>query len=104
MKDHSYVFFFKALANETRMNIINALKEHKHANVSELCEELDLEQSRVSHNLKCLVFCGFVKNSRDGKNVIYSLNKDAVNPILKVANRHVEKYAKNLRECKVLKY
>ncbi|MEK6946219.1 MAG: metalloregulator ArsR/SmtB family transcription factor [Nanoarchaeota archaeon] len=53
--------FFKAFSNETRLDIINLLKS-KPLTVSEICEKTGFEQSRVSHNLRCLQNCGFVQN------------------------------------------
>ncbi|MHA1970468.1 MAG: ArsR/SmtB family transcription factor, partial [Candidatus Thorarchaeota archaeon] len=44
------VLFFKGLANETRLSLLRTLNKRP-MSVSELCTELDYEQSRVSHNL-----------------------------------------------------
>ena len=98
----AYSFFFKALANETRLAIIEELRSGD-LSVSELVDRLGLEQSRVSHNLRCLAYCGFVSSRRDGKRVIYSLNRDTVLPLLDIAERHVRVYASHLLTCEVLR-
>ncbi len=103
MKDMSYYFFFQALSNRTRLAIIESLRDGP-KNVTELYNELKLEQSRVSHHLRCLKFCGFVSNLQNGKTKVYSLNEETLAPVLKIADEHVEKYARNLRYCEELEY
>ncbi len=98
-----YHLFFQALGNEARMRIILALKKGPKS-VNELTREVGLQQSHVSHHLKCLTFCGFVKNKRDGKKRIYSLNQETVEQLLRIADSHVERFAKQLRTCEALKY
>ena len=102
MKELSYKLFFKALSNKTRFNIIQLLRK-KPKCVTEICNELDFEQSRVSHNLKCLENCGFVEFKWNGKNKIYELNKKHIIPVLKEINKHIETYNKRLESCGVLR-
>ena len=92
---------FKALSNLYRVSILDALRTGP-KNVGEISENLGLEQTVVSHNLKCLTFCGLVNRETVGKTRVYSLNRDTVEPILKVGDRHISRYAYNLRECKTL--
>ncbi len=103
MKPMPYHLFFQALGNEARMRIILDLKKGPKS-VNELTREVGLQQSHVSHHLKCLTFCGFVKNKRDGKKRIYSLNQETVEQLLRIADSHVERFAKHLRTCEALKY
>lgn len=103
MKEVPYHLFFLALANEARMRIIHSLKNGPKS-VNEITSEVGLQQSHVSHHLKCLTFCGFVRNKRDGKRRIYSLNEETVGLLLRIADRHIEKFAKQLRTCEVLEY
>ena len=76
----AYTLFFKALSNRTRMAIIDLLRKGDRT-VLEIVNELELEQSRVSHNLRCLTFCGFVKSRKEGKRRVYSLNRETVEPL-----------------------
>ena len=96
------VLFFKGLANETRLSLLRTLNKRP-MSVSELCAELDYEQSRVSHNLTCLEFCGFVNSERDGKKRIYSLNEETIGPLMGIVDDHIRQYGQNLLQCKVLK-
>ncbi len=70
--------------------------------VSQICEQLGLEQTQVSHNLKCLTFCGLVAAVREGKSRIYSVNDETVDPLLRIVDKHLTKYATNLFSCDVL--
>ena len=102
MIDFSYKLFLKAFSNKTRFEIIKLLRKGpKH--VSDICKELGFEQSRVSHNLKCLVDCGFVNRKWNGKNKVYSLDKKYIVPILNNIDAHIKYYNKRLKTCGVIK-
>ena len=92
---------FNALSNESRVGILNLLRNGP-KNVSEISEALKIEQTMASHNIKCLAFCGLVTSQRLGKTIEYTLNRETVEPILRLADRHISKYAVNLRTCKTL--
>jgi len=95
-----YREFFRALANPTRFAIVQLLRAEPH-NVGQIGEELGLEQSRVSHNLACLLHCGFVEWEWSGKNKVYRLNPD-LGPILTGIEKHLHRYAPALETCGVL--
>jgi len=91
MKCNSYKMFFEVFANETRFKIIDSLSKSPKC-VTDICEDVKEEQSKVSHNLKILTCCNFVVRKIDGRKRIYSLNKDTVQPIIKLVGKHVKKY------------
>ena len=93
--------FFKALANRGRMSIINLL-ETGARNVNQIADDLELDQTLVSHHLRCLSFCGFVASERNGKSRTYSLNKETISPLLRLVDKHLDKFATNLYECETL--
>jgi DNA-binding transcriptional ArsR family regulator len=95
-----YREFFKALSNETRFGIVDLLRSGPH-HVSEIVEKLGVEQSRVSHNLACLLTCGFVLWEWQGKNKVYRLNPDLL-PVLAGIEKHLARYAPALESCGVL--
>jgi predicted transcriptional regulator len=64
-----YREFFRALSNQTRFSIVQLLREKPHY-VNEMVEKLGIEQSRISHNLACLLNCGFVEWEWNGKNKV----------------------------------
>ena len=95
-----YREFFRALANPTRFAVVQLLRAEPH-NVGQIGEKLGLEQSRVSHNLACLLNCGFVEWEWRGKNKVYRLNPD-LGPILTGIEKHLHRYAPALDTCGVL--
>ena len=102
MKLISYKLFFKALSNKTRFEIVQLLRKGP-LDVTSISSELGFEQSRVSHNLKCLEDCGFVSANRNKKNKVYSLDEEHIMPLLDEVEKHIEKYEERLKSCGVLK-
>lgn len=92
------ILLFKALSNEVRLKIIDVLRR-RNMSVTELCEETREYQTKISHELRCLTVCGIVDFERDGKRIIYSLNKKTVLPILEAADKHVEMYEERMKSC-----
>ena len=95
------VFIFKVLSNEVRAAIIEALRKTP-MSVNEICEEISEEQPRVSHELHCLAVCGFVYYKRDGKKMIYELNKDTITPIIEAVDTHAKIFGDKMRGCEML--
>jgi DNA-binding transcriptional ArsR family regulator len=100
LESRLYREFFRALSNQTRFSIVQLLRNKPHY-VNEMVEKLGIEQSRVSHNLACLLNCGFVEWEWNGKNKVYRLNSD-LQPILTGIEKHLAKYAPALDSCKTL--
>jgi DNA-binding transcriptional ArsR family regulator len=94
--------FFSTLANPTRLAIIELLFE-KPMSVNEIVEKLEQEQSMISHNLRPLTRCKLVKRKRDGKNNIYYLNHETIDPILTAVENHAEKFCGNGYNCPLKK-
>ena len=63
---------FKALAEPTRLQILNCLRSGE-LTVSELVEETELGQANVSKHLQLLHGMGFVSRRKDGLFVYYAL-------------------------------
>jgi DNA-binding transcriptional ArsR family regulator len=69
------------------MDIILSLRESKKS-VNELCKDLKVEQSKISHALSCLKGCSLVDSEQKGKQRIYTLNKKTIVPMLKLLDKH----------------
>jgi DNA-binding transcriptional ArsR family regulator len=82
---------FKTIGNSRRMEIMFLLLERS-MNVTELAKKMKVEQSVISHHLKHLKNCFYVKVSIKGKERLYSVNKKTVVPLFKLINNHVEEY------------
>src|SRR2546428_12947614 len=86
----SHKLLLRAIANETRGASISLLKE-KPFSVGEICEKVGFEQSRRSHNLKCLADCGFVNGAQDWRHRIYAVDDSAGRAKLQVMGKHLER-------------
>jgi DNA-binding transcriptional ArsR family regulator len=90
-----YKFFFHTLANKSRLEIVHALLDGE-MNVTELTKKLRIKQSTISHNLKRLLLCRFIHIRREGPFRYYSLNKETIEPLLKLIDKHVNKFCKKV--------
>lgn len=86
----SYKQFFATLSGDSRLEILQYLKENGPQNVSMIAEATGQEQSAVSHNLKKLLVCNCVRMEIQGKNRYYSLNEETVVPLLQLADQHIQ--------------
>ncbi len=64
---------FHALADPIRMHILDHLRQHELC-VAELCEALDITQSKLSFHLKVLKDADLVYTRHEGRWIYYSLN------------------------------
>jgi ArsR family transcriptional regulator len=69
---------FKALADPTRVEIVNRLAAADEVCVCDFVAALDLAQPTVSHHLKVLRDAGLVESSRRGTWAFYRLVPEAV--------------------------
>ena len=63
----------KVLADSTRLAIVHSLMEQGPQYVNQLNENIDVDQSLLSHHLRTLRESGLVVANRDGKAVLYEL-------------------------------
>ena len=80
---------FKVFGDSTRIRILFQLFD-KELSVGELADLLNMNQSAVSHQLKVLKQAKLVKNRRDGKSIIYSLDDEHVRTIIAMGIDHME--------------
>lgn len=81
MSYSEYVPSFKALADESRMKIIDMLSGGTLC-ACDILEELSITQSTLSYHMKILTDSGIVNSSREGAWVQYSLNQEKMGNIL----------------------
>ena len=80
---------YKVLSDPTRLRILLLLKEGEHS-VTAISEQLGMEQSAVSHQLKLLRDSRVVKARREGKTIFYTLDDHHVIDILNQTFEHIE--------------
>src|SRR4051794_21013030 len=78
---------FKALADPSRVRIVNALaRSDKPVCACDFEPALDLSQPTVSHHLKKLTEAGLLEREQRGKWAYFSLKRDAVETLAAVAD------------------
>ena len=71
---------FNAVAEPRRRDILNFLALQERS-VNEIVDSLSLEQPSVSKHLRVLKDVGLVNVRRDGRNMSYRTNADAIRPL-----------------------
>ncbi len=79
---------FKVFGDTTRIRILYALSINEMC-VCDIATALNMSQSAISHQLKVLKNNKLVKNRRDGKSIIYSLDDNHVFSILDQGFSHI---------------
>ncbi len=87
----AYKIFFGTLVSESRLKIINLLRKKK-ANVTDIIDELKMDQTAVSHDLSRLKKCGFVNVENNGKYRYYSLNTETIEPLMDLIDEHMSMF------------
>ena len=90
--------FFSALANRTRLAIIDVLKEGP-KNVSGIAEALDQDENTIVSNLNRLEHCALLQSEGSEKEKMYSLNLEIVNPLSELLAFHTQKNCPGLTKC-----
>lgn len=80
---------FRVFGDSTRIKILYVLFQGE-KNVTEICTELEMNQSAVSHQLKILKTNKLIRSRRAGKSICYSLADDHVKTIIAMGKEHIE--------------
>lgn len=80
---------FKVFGDSTRIRILYAMFEEE-LRVSDICEELGMSISAVSHQLRLLKQAKLVRCRREGRMAYYMLADDHVKTIIGMAKEHME--------------
>lgn len=67
---------FGALADSTRIKLIDLLQERQNICVSELAKELGISVSATSQQMRILEMTGLVNRERMGQRICYQLNSN----------------------------
>jgi ArsR family transcriptional regulator len=68
-------YILKTIGHPTRLAIIELLATNKEMSVGEIYEDLDIEQSVVSHHLLNMKLKGLLSSKKEGTNIYYSLKE-----------------------------
>ncbi len=80
---------FKVFGDSTRIKILYDLMGGE-KNVTEICADLEMNQSAISHQLKLLRTSRLLGARREGKQMIYFLADDHVKTIIAMGKEHIE--------------
>lgn len=80
---------FKMFSDSTRIKILYDLFDGE-KNVTEICEDIEMNQSAVSHQLKALKSAKLIRSRREGKSIRYALDDDHVKTIIAMGKEHIE--------------
>ena len=80
---------FKVFGDSTRIRILYAMFGEE-LRVSDICEELGMSISAVSHQLRLLKQSKLVRCRRDGRMAYYALADNHVKTIIGMAKEHIE--------------
>lgn len=96
MKTHFSIDFLenstetlRAIAHPARIAIIDMLHKKGQLNVTQIYEQLKIEQAVASHHLRILKNKNVVTVERDGKNSLYSLTKPEFQQIVELLIRSI---------------
>lgn len=79
---------FKVFGDTTRIKILYTLFKSEMC-VCDIAEILDMTQSAISHQLKVLKQAKLVRNRREGKQIMYSLDDAHIASIIQLGVEHV---------------
>ncbi|MCX2726686.1 metalloregulator ArsR/SmtB family transcription factor [Thermomicrobium sp. 4228-Ro] len=93
--------FLHALADPTRLRILEHLSRDGELHVSALVERLGQPQGRVSAHLTCLRTCGLVRVRQDGKYRYYALADQRIPALLALARDLARPNAAAIASCAI---
>ena len=91
--------YFRALGHPARLRILDALATHCELTVSEVVEEVELPQPKVSDHLACLRWCGFVETRREHRTVKYRSADGRVAEVIALARELLHENAEHVAAC-----
>jgi DNA-binding transcriptional ArsR family regulator len=79
---------YKNFSDPSRLRIIIELASGAMC-VQDIADRLDMSQSAISHQLRVLRGARLVRYEKEGKNVVYALDDEHIEDILKIGVEHV---------------
>lgn len=79
----------KILAEENRLKILCTLKAGERC-VCDIWQDCGIPQNLASHHLKVLKEAGLIDSRKEGLNVLYTINKKAVNKFKSLLNNFLQ--------------
>jgi DNA-binding transcriptional ArsR family regulator len=77
----------RAIAHPMRIAIIDLLNTNNKLSVTEIYEQLNIEQASASHHLNILKNKGVLFSKREGKKIFYAIKDEGLTEIVDCINR-----------------
>src|SRR5467141_2259973 len=91
--------YFRGLGDQTRVRILELLRDEGELSVGELVERLGLAQPKVSNHLACLRWCGFIEARREHRTVYNRIADKRVVKMLDLAQALLDDNAEHVAAC-----
>jgi len=77
----------RTLNHEIRIQILKTIAKHGQVNVAAIYKELNMEQSLTSVHLKALRECNYVMRIRDGRSMLYTINREKIQQTMQLLRK-----------------
>src|SRR5437870_11264870 len=91
--------YFRGLGDQTRVRILELLRDEGELSVGELVERLGERQPKVSNHLACLRWCGFIEARREHRTVYNRIADRRVVKMLDLAHALLADNAEHVAAC-----
>ena len=91
--------YFRGLGDQTRVRILEFLRDEGELSVGELVERLGQPQPKVSNHLACLRWCGFIEARREHRTVYNRIADERVVKMLDLAHALLADNAQHVAAC-----
>src|SRR5438876_1130066 len=91
--------YFRGLGDQTRLRILELLREEGELSVGVLVSRLGEPQPKVSNHLACLRWCGFIEARREHRVVYNRIADKRVVEMLDLAHALLEDNAEHVAAC-----
>jgi DNA-binding transcriptional ArsR family regulator len=92
--------YFRVLADQGRLRILELLAEEGEVPVGELARRLGLAQPSVSNHLACLRWCGFVETRREHRTVYNRIADPRVVRLIGLARELLAENEDHVASCR----
>lgn len=91
--------FFHGFSNKTRIQILDSIKDYEKT-VSQIVDEINVNQSSVSQHLACLRGCGLIVSRQEGKYVYYQIRNEKIRQLLDMCDEVLIDIQQDITTCK----
>lgn len=90
--------FFKGLADKSRLSIMETVMGDPKT-VGDIVRQTGLSQPNVSMHLSCLLECGLVQRTKEGREVSYEVSCQEVSELISTMRVILQKYGTQMQDC-----